>query len=462
MRCAAAAAGVGLMTALLSHHWTDDAVDGRERRRTIENWRNYRTPAGLWLAANVDVAERSAAPPDWQGAYDFTHAQLGSALQAFVGGSTDPSNTALWGMRSSERPGAWLNFKALGIDNVSQPAVDRAARTATWVELWNNCDLRLTLGRHKVAKDIVLKAAPHQASFRFALRYPAGYSHTVTDSVLRILDDQGVEVFRSRPPHGTDSAGNPVRVSLVAAADITIGPRTFPTVRVVPSATDLASAQYPVTIDPTTTISGTTDIEDATIRSANSLNYGATTTLFVMSSPRHVLMRCATAAIPAGTLTAARLKAYAKYSASAATATIYRVAQANSAWVEGTANGAAQTGSCCWNNLAYDGTTPTNWAGSAGLQTATTDYDTANTATLVATSAIAQWETATLTTAWFTAWRDATWANAGMVLKLTTGTQLDCPSTENASNQPYFEIDYTAAAGGIPALMAYYRQRRRS
>lgn len=50
---------------------------------------------------------------------------------------------------------------------------------------------------------------------------------------------------------------------------------------------------------------------------------------------------------------------------------IYEIASANSTWVAGTANASPQAGSCCWNKKIYN---TTAWAGSAGLNTATTDY----------------------------------------------------------------------------------------
>ena len=52
----------------------------------------------------------------------------------------------------------------------------------------------------------------------------------------------------------------------------------------------------------------------------------------------------------------------------------YEIASANGDWVEGTANGAVETGSPCWNYKAYHASTPTSWAGSVGMSTAGTDY----------------------------------------------------------------------------------------
>lgn len=53
---------------------------------------------------------------------------------------------------------------------------------------------------------------------------------------------------------------------------------------------------------------------------------------------------------------------------------IYKISNANGDWIEGTVGSAAQTGSPCWKYKAYHASTPTNWAGSAGLSTAGTDY----------------------------------------------------------------------------------------
>jgi hypothetical protein len=53
---------------------------------------------------------------------------------------------------------------------------------------------------------------------------------------------------------------------------------------------------------------------------------------------------------------------------------VYEIAAGNANWVEGTGADVPQTGSSCWNYKAYDPSTPTAWAGSAGLSTAGTDY----------------------------------------------------------------------------------------
>ena len=54
------------------------------------------------------------------------------------------------------------------------------------------------------------------------------------------------------------------------------------------------------------------------------------------------------------------------------TANVHAISAANRAWVEGVSQGGAATGESTWNNLAHSSTP---WAGSAGLGTVGTDYD---------------------------------------------------------------------------------------
>jgi hypothetical protein len=77
-----------------------------------------------------------------------------------------------------------------------------------------------------------------------------------------------------------------------------------------------------------------------------------------------------------GTVQSATLK-LTEYSSSSGTSfnfNIYRIADANAGWQQGSGYYLAgqTTGDVCWNYLDYD---TVNWAGSAGLATPVTDYD---------------------------------------------------------------------------------------
>jgi len=54
------------------------------------------------------------------------------------------------------------------------------------------------------------------------------------------------------------------------------------------------------------------------------------------------------------------------------TTNVHAITAANRAWIAGTSTGGAGAGESTWNNLAHSATP---WAGSAGLSTAGTDYD---------------------------------------------------------------------------------------
>lgn len=445
-------AGAGGQPPIRSMHWTDTQIEGKDRTRRVQNFSNFRLPSGVWAASSPDILEDSSPPPDWSGQYEFTHANLWSALQTFVGDSTDQGNTALWGMRLSSAPGTWLNIKAVAVDNAAAPVVDRPNRTATWVDLWDFCDLRLTLAPGRVVKEVVLKQAGHQPAFRFALRYPAGCSHSVSGDSLRVFS-QGGEVFHSSPAWGVDAVGNPVRVSLIAAPDITVGARTFPTVRVVPNPADLAAAVYPVTIDPTIQVSGTTDTEDNWVDS-NNANYNQGSDGFVRirasGAVRKGLLRIATGAIPAGTITLANLSFYIVTGSGTFAVEMRQITDANT-WVEGTiagVPGSAQTGSSCW---AYAKYATQAWLGSAGCSTSGVDFDATPIASLTSTwTPVNVWKTWSVTTSVLEGWRDGARVNNGMTMFPAAAggtTLLQFYSSETGTaNKPYWDITYSTSA----------------
>lgn len=144
------------------------------------------------------------------------------------------------------------------------------------------------------------------------------------------------------------------------------------------------------------------------------------------------------------------------------TITLYKIADANGNWVEGTVNGDAETGSPCWGYKAYHATTPTGWAGSAGLSTAGTDYVDTSLGSTIFTDGVSGYRAITLNAdgrAVLESWFGGTGGN-GLVL---IGTGLSGAWTEWQSRQgtdtqrPYLAIDYTEAGAGNP-WYAYAQQ----
>lgn len=453
---------------IIDHHSTDEPVGLGQVRRRIANWQNYRLPSGLWAASDPDVEPHDSPPPDWTGGYDFTHACLRNPLQAFVGDSTDPANTALIGLRLAHRPDCWVNFKAIGVNAVNM-IVDRPNRRVGWPMLWAQTDLGYDLGRGRVNKIIRLRAAGHPVQFRFAIRLPAGFTHEIVNNGLVLKDPAGVPFMHSPPAWGQDADEKPIAVQLLAGAPITFNGVTYPTIRLVPSAADLATAVYPVRLDPTTTISGTAAIEDAQILTVQtSYNYGGRSTWVIGCSASgvvyHSVFRVLAAGLPGGTITAARMYFYrASYGVSTQPGTLqaFAVTDANT-WVEGTVVGSLQTGSCCWGYAKYN---TQAWAGSVGCSTIGTDYDNESPAELAYaayTSGVDVLMEFTLKASWFSAWKAGSRVVNGFVVKdknETVGSDVLARSTEDASYGPYFEID-TEAVGGAQLFASTYRRRR--
>jgi hypothetical protein len=137
----------------------------------------------------------------------------------------------------------------------------------------------------------------------------------------------------------------------------------------------------------------------------------------------------------------------------AGTVTAYRITQANKAWVAGTAtatNGAvALAGEACWSYKAYPAT---GWAGSAGLSTAGTDYETV---------ALGSLDNVVMSGGPFTLelgnakslvdeWSGPQAANAGLLLTATTPNLYLCSSDHaTVAVRPLLEVEYVPIKGTL-------------
>ncbi len=123
-------------------------------------------------------------------------------------------------------------------------------------------------------------------------------------------------------------------------------------------------------------------VADTMLRGSVPLNnYGNSGHMTGYLSTDKYLMRFNLSGIASGNeATGATLKVYKTNTADSSRTTavnIYAIASANGDWIEGTKDNAqALSGEPCWNAKAADGAggVTTAWAGSAGLETAGTDY----------------------------------------------------------------------------------------
>lgn len=154
------------------------------------------------------------------------------------------------------------------------------------------------------------------------------------------------------------------------------------------------------------------------------------------------------------------------------TLSVYEVKAANADWVAGTSNGAAQTGSSCWNKKWYN-TANGDWAGSAGCSTAGTDYESTAMSSRTLGTTVPAWYEWTISAAGLDViedWADGTKANAGFLLRaesLRRNFRSNWNGGGNAQYRPKLTVTYTPepatmvllGMGGIGLLI---RRRRRA
>lgn len=191
------------------------------------------------------------------------------------------------------------------------------------------------------------------------------------------------------------------------------------------------------------TVTVTTGIEDTRIRAASAdLNYGASVSLGHEDNVP-VLFRLATAQIPKAFIKAVR---FSILTDNVLSTTAFRVAPTAN-WVVGTADGAAQEGSCCWNGIAYSagGTTP--WLGGSNFSSA--DYIVAISGTFATQNARI---ISSLPVEWFVGWRDNLYTNNGFVLIRASGAAaVNIATSEQGVNLgPRFEFDIYDGACNEP------------
>jgi len=185
------------------------------------------------------------------------------------------------------------------------------------------------------------------------------------------------------------------------------------------------------------------------------LNFGTWFQLFCKGQFYKPLFRFDLSGLPAGaTCTAATLKLYALNTEGSNTYNLYQVADANGDWVEGTKAAAAETGSPCWNKKAYN---TVDWAGSAGMSTAGTDYINTVLATVTASSTGAGGEIfLTFNAAGLAvlaSWFGAATNNGFVLITSSASTTYEIASGENttAGYRPVLSLSYELPSDELTA-----------
>lgn len=433
-------------------HYTDEQIYGSDRKRTLKNWSNYRTSSGTWSPSDLQV--RVATRGDDFRGFSLSHVIDGAPLNMFIGDSASLGNRPWWGFRRSEDVNSNIVLFLVHGDGRNQ-SVDNKNKTITYKDCLVDSDLTLYAYPHKIEKWIKFKteqAGEGGTGDRFTLGVlvPDGWTMEISRhaSYILIKDAQKKVRFKSKNLDAIDSNNNHLSCKFVNMGIDSVNGNAYYKLMVQ---CDAVNAVYPILIDPTATLSGTSAIEDTFLNSSGvTTNWGNFSGVYYGNGGSYVpIWRIDKTQIPSGTISALRLNAYSSATAASALSS-YFIADANT-WVEGTASGSAQVGSCCWDYAIYS---TQAWAGSAGCATSGTDYDAD--ASPPTTTPSAGWNIIDLVASWATAWRDSTRANNGFIMHNATNTGYFY-STENASNQPYFEIDYSAPPSVVTNPLVLFR-----
>lgn len=195
---------------------------------------------------------------------------------------------------------------------------------------------------------------------------------------------------------------------------------------------------------------GTAGTDTSVWSDAATNNYGGRARLDIQAGGpiRKALIEFDLSSIPAtATCISATLSVFAG-AVGVGTQTWWSIAAGNAAWTEGARDDAqAGAGEPCWNALAADGAggVTSAWAGSAGLATATTDYETPALGTFATNSEAGGTEfTTALTPARIQGWFGSPNTNYGLLL------------TTTATDYPWFHSSESATAAYRPKLVVEY------
>lgn len=451
---------------LRTMHWRDGAIDKQAGMRSIQNFSQwYRSDAGIYAPTWRTFAEPASLPYGWDGPWRFKWAQLDSPMQSFV--SDAPSGAehgCLWGMRLSWRPDLWVNFQ-LTEQRSGRPAIPTLRERRV---VWQNVQagsgaLILDMHRHAVKKTLRYRSAPGTWA-RFAIRQPPGCTFEIVGGrALRFLDADGVEYMRTRPAYGwwgADDASSEDaqagRVGLVEDEPERLAGEVLRTVRLAPFAADFSSATFPLYIDPSTAISGTTDLEDSYLFEGRTRNYGGSSIVRTRGGGDYRgIIRIASSAIPSEVLTGVAITCTAAIS-NTNRAVLHRILPGN-VWVEGSGDGTEDAGVVSWN---YRINTTDTWQGAAGCDTAGVDYASATMGTTPQLGPAGETRTGLLSgaPAVLEAWRDAEYENNGALLLPASMqnpiTWCAFASTESGTYDPW-SIEVYYSTGGKRRSVAF-------
>ena len=439
-------------------HFIDSQLDGKLLQRKIGKFLHYQTPSGIW--GSIDIGLQDANIPDVPSRFDilkpgFNNIRLEAApyccetnmLRSYLGNTDNKENySVVMTFSLSNDPNIWVRFIGLGTEG----SIIKHSNSGRWENAWKDTDIELDINRGEIKETITIKSKQAPKKFTFAVEHSTGLTMAVKDNVVIFYDSTGKDIFKTSPPWGIDNATKNIRVTLVQGDPVDLNNIRRSTIVITPDFIDMENAEYPVKIDPTTTISGTAGMDDDGMLSwAATCNSGVALSISIGQSGMYKAMtKVDKTLLPAGTIVGFYLNVYHSHQQYGnATNYFYRIKAANN-WIEGTGAGypiVALAGEPCYSWCKYN---TQAWAGSAGCSTSGTDYDAdANPPGVFVESP--GWYMAPLKTVWATDWRDDIATNNGILVTNNTGYGFYYHTSNHATTPSYFTVDYLGDLNGL-------------
>jgi len=462
--------GLGPDAPLLGARFRDWREAGASTRRRQIGIKHHKNSSGLWVpsdfAARTVLAEPNQWPLPWS-----PRVMVGGSLQTFI----------------SDRGGRWLSRVAhrrdlyvatVAVNAMGPVPTVRDGRVFSWPNLFpEGGTLSIKVGTTGYRKVISYPGMPTEMPV-VGVAVPAGCSVRVIGRTLVFRNADGLDYMQTKPAHGwwgartvEDVAG--VEGAGVGHVDLThIGQHvrggvSYAMIRISPDAETWAGSFGVVHLDPSTDITGTTDTDmTQIIENYTNYNYGSRVTAESQNAAfafgvQQTLLRTDESLYPSGSYSDCSYDIYYTTVPNTvdSTQSFYRIVSGNAGWVEGTQNHWWENGSCSYGYLAYDTTTPTDWAGGGPGLVSGDDYDaTAGLDWAHTSSEEGQYNSQSLPTSWFEDWRDTPSSNGGVYIIESEGVHNDkrsqMSSDDDGTNKPTLTITYTSG-GGIPSYHYY-------
>lgn len=462
MECKAQEQGTQMyIKSKIGNHFIDSQLDGKLLQRKIGKFLNYQDPNGSWGPTDVNI--QNVHIPDIKSSLEilkpgFNNSRLEAshyccetnAIRSYFGNIDNKEDySVIMTFALSNDPSVWIRFIGIGTDaNIIQ----NSTSGCRWENAWKDVDIELDITRGEIKENIFIKSKQAPKKFIFAVQCASGISMAVKNNIAIFYDLTGKDIFKTSPPWGIDSLSKNIKAKLVQGDFVDLNNIRCPTIVLAPDAIDMEDAEYPVKIDPTTTISGAAAIEDDGLVSwSGNSNAGKAVSISIGQGGMYkALVRLDKTLIPAGTIVGFYLNMYnilvqyGNYNDY-----FYRIKAAND-WTEGMGTGwstPALAGEPCYLWCKYN---TQAWAGSAGLNTSGTDFD-ADADPPVIFIESGGWYAAALRTFWATDWRDNVVTNNGFIITNpnASGSGPYYHTAENTSYPSYFTVDYLGDLSGL-------------